>query len=67
MEDKVTVRIMRNGKWEADEFINLVVGDKFQIINPDGTYHYDQDNKTDWVTTSEIYLNDDGIWQVDVE
>lgn len=65
MEDMVTVRIWRDGRWIADQFLNLKDKDRFQIINPDGTYHYDQSKRTNWTAVGEPYLNDDGIWQID--
>lgn len=64
-KDICTVRKFINNEWVDDDFKNLKKDDRFQIINPDGTYHYDEFGNTDWVAISEVYLNENGIWQID--
>lgn len=64
-EEIVTVRIFKNNEWVDDEFVNLKCNDRFQIIQPDGALHFDDCGNTDWIATSNPYLNQDGIYQID--
>lgn len=64
--DCVQTKILKNDKWINIDFMQLKKGDNFQLINPDGSYHTDEYGKTDWVASSNPYLNEDGIPQIDI-
>lgn len=64
--DCVQTKILKNDKWINIDFMQLKKGDNFQLINPDGSYHADEYGKTDWVASSNHYLNEDGIPQIDI-
>ncbi len=64
--DCAQTKILKNDKWINIDFMQLKKGDNFQLINPDGSYHTDKYGKTDWVASSNPYLNEDGIPQIDI-
>ncbi len=66
-KDKVTTKIFQNNNWVEIEFTELKDGDRFQLINPDGTFHKDEYRETDWIADGLPYLNKDDIWQINIK
>jgi len=62
--EQVQARILKDDEWVNIDFKDLKPNDRFQLINPDGTYHTDGYGKTDWIATSNPYINDDEIYEI---
>lgn len=62
--ETVQARILKDGEWVNIDFRELKRLDRFQLINPDGTYHTDEYGNTDWQASSNPYINNDGIYEI---
>jgi hypothetical protein len=56
--------VLKDNKWVEINFMDLKINDRFQLINPDGLYHMDEYGKTDWVASSNPYVNENGIYEI---
>ncbi|HLO11191.1 MAG TPA: hypothetical protein VK190_02920 [Pseudoneobacillus sp.] len=66
MENRTT-KIFYNGEWTVIPFDHLKKGDTFKLIEANGEVVMDSNEKTEFIATSEPYINDDGVWTVQCE
>lgn len=65
MEEKRRAERFVDGQWIEVEFLDLKVGDKFRLYEPDGT---PVDHDYEWIATSNAYINQDtGVGTIEVD
>ncbi len=61
------IELFESGGWKEIQFKELKDGDRFRMLHPDTKDLFIGDNnKTEFIATSEPYENEDGILTVDV-
>ena len=57
-----------SGEWIEVDFEDLKKGDLFKMFNPDnGALYESDDNGSEFVAASDPYINDDGIFTINIE
>jgi hypothetical protein len=64
--DTREVQVNRNDQWVNIEFNELYKDEDFRMFESTGEEVRDSKGNTVFRTTSEPYLNNDEIWQIDV-
>ncbi|KKM63176.1 hypothetical protein LCGC14_1514090 [marine sediment metagenome] len=67
MTDLMIIELFENGKWVEKSFGEIKIDDKFRMLYPDTKDLFIGDNnKTEFIASSEPYENEDGILTVDI-
>ena len=67
MDDLMIIELFENGKWVEKSFGEIKIDDKFRMLYPDTKDLFIGDNnKTEFIASSEPYENEDGILTVDI-
>lgn len=59
--------VLRRGIWEEIHFEHLHKGELFKLYESNGEEVRDQNGNTIFLTVSEPYLNEQGVWRIDYE
>ena len=62
------VEVNRSGKWLAVQMFELREGELFRMFDPQTDEPWiGEEGLTEWTVLGEPYLNEDGIWTVNVD
>jgi len=71
MKDLMMIEIYEDGEWIESLFQDITIGTKFRMRNPDTKELFVDDDKTEFVATSECYVKNldvgNSILTIDVE
>lgn len=65
VETKVYRFIDNEWKWVDIDFKDLKKGNIFRLIKPDGSYHMNAFGGMDWQASSNPFINEDGVYDID--
>ena len=67
MTDLMIIELFENGNWKEILFKELKDGDRFRMLDPDTKDLFIGDNnKTEFIATSDPYENEDGILTITI-
>ena len=61
------VEVNKDGDWRSTKMFELKDGELFRMFDPETDEPYiGEEGLTEWVVFGEPYLNEDGIWTVNI-
>lgn len=64
-EEKRKAELFVDGQWIEVRFLDLKIGDKFRLYEPDGT---PVAHDFEWIATSDAYINqENGVGTIEVD
>ena len=61
------VEVNRNGEWKETKMFELRDGELFRMSDPETDEPFmGEEGATEWMVLGAPYLNEDGVWTVDI-